>query len=176
MLLIGALFKYEMKRVKETIMKYAIPVRDGKLFNHYSKAPQFLIIDDTSQQNVYVDIEQRSTSGSCGKKSKINAALQRHQVDAVIVKNIGESMLASLFQQGIKVFTTVRGMDINNLDIGALIPIENLSYARPSLNKQNKDRKCCNHQHEHSEHMLSPSRNRLSLKALSKLQRIYKFQ
>jgi predicted Fe-Mo cluster-binding NifX family protein len=38
-------------------MKYAVPVCDGKLFNHYSKAPQFLVIDDTSKQSIYVDIE-----------------------------------------------------------------------------------------------------------------------
>jgi predicted Fe-Mo cluster-binding NifX family protein len=161
-------------------MKYAVPVCDGKLFNHYSKAPQFLVIDDTSKQSIYVDIEQQSSTGSCGKKSKINALLQKHHVNAVVVKNIGESMLASLFQHGIKVFTTVRGMDINNLDFDALVPVEDMSYARPSLNKKHKDHKCCQHRHGHHhgrrETALSPARNRLGIKALSKLQRIHKFQ
>ncbi len=161
-------------------MKYAVPVCNGKLFNHYSKAPQFLVIDDISKQSIYVDIEQESPTASCGKKSKINAVLQNHHVHAVIIKNIGESMLASLFQQGIKVFTTVRGMDIDNLDLKALIPVEDMSYARPSLNKKNKDQKCCKHHHGHhhvrGETSLSPSRNRLGIKALSKLQRIHKFQ
>ncbi len=159
-------------------MKYAVPVCEGKLYNHYSKAPQFLVIDDSTEQNIYVDIEQQTNKSSCGKKSKIMSVLQNHQVNAVIVKNIGESMLASLFQQGIKVFTTVRGMDLDNLDLSALVPVEDMSYARPSVNKHSKGHKCCNsghgHQHDHDENKLAPMQNRLSLKALSKLQRIHK--
>ncbi len=161
-------------------MKYAIPVCDGKLFNHYSKAPQFLVIDDTSRQSRYVDIEQQNNTGCCGHKRELNAVLRSHQVDAVIVKNIGESMLKSLFQQGIKVFTTVRGMDINSLDFSALVPVEDMSYGRPSLNKENKADNCRKkHQkrhHDQLEHKLSPLRNRLGLIALNKLQRIHKLQ
>lgn len=159
-------------------MKYAVPICNGKIFNHYSKAPQFLVIDDTSDQSIHIDIEQTANTNSCGKKHKIMSMLKQHKVGGVIVKNIGESMLSSLFQQNIKVFTTVRGMDIENLNFSQLIAVEDISYARPSINKAGKQQSCCSGEHHQGckEQKLSPKRNRLGVKALNKLQRIHKLQ
>jgi|GEM_PF-1462682 len=160
------------------MMKYAVPVCDEKIFNHYSKAPQFLVIDDTTRQSIQVEIEQTTNTNSCGKKHKIMSMLKQHKVEGVIVKNIGKAMLCSLFQQNIKVFTTVRGMDIENLNFNQLIAIEDLSYARPSINKAGKQHQCCSGEHHQDckQQKLSPKRNRLGVKALSKLQRIHKLQ
>lgn len=154
-------------------MKYAIPICNGKVFNHYSKAPQFLIIDDVTKQQETVNVPQVNENSSCGKKAQINALLSQQKVNAVIVKNIGEAMLSSLFHQGIKVFTIIRGAEVTALDFSMLVPVTDISFARPSLNKQHKDHQCCKSKHAQLGNKLAVRMNQLSPKTLSKLQRIY---
>ncbi|WP_165311498.1 NifB/NifX family molybdenum-iron cluster-binding protein [Vibrio ziniensis] len=154
-------------------MKYAIPICNGKLFNHYSKSPQLLVIDDVTGQHETIEVLQPKINSTCGKKTQIMSLLSQQKVDAVIVKNIGEAMLSSLFHQGIKVFTIIRGAEVTTLDFSKLVPVTDISFARPSVNKQHKDHQCCKNKHAQLENKLAVRMNQLSPKTLSKLQRIY---
>lgn len=156
-------------------MKYAIPVSNDKLFNHYSKAPQFLVIDDVTKQEETIDVITPEKSQTCGKKAQMLSMLAAHNVNAVIIKNIGEAMLSGLFAQGIKVFTLKRGADIHAFDVSQLVPIEDISYAKPSVNKQNKFHTCCKNKQASSTFKLEPNESRLDAKTLRNLRSLHKF-
>lgn len=96
-------------------MKYALPIQNQRLSNHFSKAPQFLLFDSQTGKQQWLDIEVAEEARSehhCGKKKMLLALLKQHQVDAVVVRNIGQSMLASLFSSGVKVFSSPAIHDI----------------------------------------------------------------
>ncbi|MEI8635165.1 NifB/NifX family molybdenum-iron cluster-binding protein [Vibrio sp. PP-XX7] len=125
-----------------------MPARNGSLSNHYAKAPQFLILNDETNQQTWIDIPD--TSSQCGKKKIFMKIFEEYHVDAVIVRQIGESMLNSLFERQIQVFTTPHGQELASLDISTLSAISDLSYAKSSPNKQKKG-KGCHHEGDHGE-------------------------
>lgn len=155
-------------------MKYAIPISNDKLCNHYSKAPQFLLVDDVTKQEQTIDLIPTIKSKTCGKRTQMLSLLTAHNVGAVIIKNIGEAMLSSLFEQGIKVFTLTRGVDIHALDFSQLVPVEDLSYAKPSVNKHNKVHTCCKDKQTGSAFKWEPKESRLDAKTLRNLRSIHK--
>ncbi|WP_233423172.1 NifB/NifX family molybdenum-iron cluster-binding protein [Vibrio metoecus] len=116
-------------------MMYAIPSRQGQPFNHFAKAPSFALIDSSYQQPpIEFTITHNSTT-SCGKKTKILEQFQRYQVEAVVVRQIGQSMLQALFNAGIRVYALPRGATFDNLVLEQLQPITELSYGKSSPNK-----------------------------------------
>ncbi|CAM3132458.1 MULTISPECIES: NifB/NifX family molybdenum-iron cluster-binding protein [Vibrio] len=155
-------------------MKYAIPICNDKLFNHYSKAPQFLLVDDVTKHEQTIDLTPTIKAKTCGKKTQMLSLFTAHNVGAVIIKNIGEAMLSTLFDQGIKVFRLNRGADIHALDFSQLVPVEDLSYAKPSVNKRNKVHTCCKGKQTGSSFKWEPKESRLDAKTLRNLRSIHK--
>lgn len=154
-------------------MKYAIPICNDKLFNHYSKAPQFLLLDDVTKQEQIVDLTPTIKAKTCGKKTQMLSLFTAHNVGAVIIKNIGEAMLSTFFDQGIKVFRLNRGADIHALDFSQLIPVEDLAYAKPSVNKRNKVHTCCIGKQTITASKLAPNKNQLDAETISNLKCIH---
>ncbi|MGC9421481.1 MULTISPECIES: NifB/NifX family molybdenum-iron cluster-binding protein [Vibrio] len=151
-------------------MIYAIPCRDNQLSNHFSKAPAFMLIDTENQQRQLVEMPTLLDGGekNCGKKSARLNLLQQHNVQAVVVKNIGQAMLSTLFSKGFKVFAYPPRCPIEALDFSQLQEITDINYARPSPNKASHS--CC---HEKSTCTSSASSTKLNPRTLDKLQRIF---
>ena len=151
-------------------MIYAIPCRDNQLSNHFSKAPAFLLIDSDNQQRQLIHIPETLDEGEkhCGKKSVRLNLLQQHQVQAIVVKNIGQAMLSTLFKMGMKVFAYPQRCPLDALDLSQLQEVTDMSYARPSPNKTSHS--CC---HAKSACTSSVSATKLNPRTLDKLQHIF---
>ncbi|ELS8946544.1 NifB/NifX family molybdenum-iron cluster-binding protein [Vibrio fluvialis] len=159
-------------------MKYALPIQNQRLSNHFSKAPQFLLFDSQTGKQQWLDIEVTEEARSehhCGKKKTLLALLKQHQVDAVVVRNIGQSMLASLFSSGVKVFSSPAIHDIGNLSTTQLTPVTDMNYARPSAHKSAKPctgHSACGHQDACCHKPVDNTK--LKPRTLEKLQRVLK--
>lgn len=94
-------------------MILAVPSRHGVPFNHFAKAPSFSVIDSNTQQLQAEFHLELDPSKSCGKKSAILHQLRHYQVEAVAVRQIGQSMLQALFNAGISVYALPRGSCFN---------------------------------------------------------------
>lgn len=159
-------------------MIYALPVQNQRLSNHFSKASQFLLFNSQTGDRQWVDAGLTSQNGAghqCGKKKNLMNLLTQHQVDAVVVRNVGESMLASLFGFGVKVFSTPAIRDLETWDATQLTPVTELSYARPSakkLSKANGGQSGCGH--KVSREPKPEIGTKLQPRSLEKLQRVLK--
>lgn len=151
-------------------MIYAIPCQDDQLSNHFSKAPQFMLMQANSQQRHVVTVPETTTDSTkrCGKKSARLDLLRQHNVQAVVVKNIGQAMLSTLFNKGFKVFAYPARCPLAELDLSQLSEVTDMSYARPSPNKSSHQ--CC---HEKSACSTSAATTKLNPRALGKLQKIF---
>ncbi len=130
-------------------MIYAMPYQRETLSNHFSKAPQCLIIDDVSKQRTLVDLPPQAQEGN--KRKLWMALFKRYHVQAVIVRNIGENMLKFLLDNEINIYAAQRGFDIDNLNSAALQSVTELSFARPSHSEGKKcQQRCLTHSQKNS--------------------------
>ncbi|EKO3913283.1 NifB/NifX family molybdenum-iron cluster-binding protein [Vibrio metschnikovii] len=148
-------------------MIYAIPSQGQKLSPHFSKASEFLLINSVTEQHRVVITEPHDPAQRCAQKAALLELLRQHKVDAVIVKNIGQAMLSTLFKLGIKVFAYPARRSLAQLTLTELQEITDLAYARPSIHKHQKS--CQTKQGCHS----SQARTKLNPTTLKKLQRIF---
>ncbi|SHO57178.1 NifB/NifX family molybdenum-iron cluster-binding protein [Vibrio quintilis] len=134
-------------------MIFAIPSRNGEPHNHFSKAEQIMVIDENTRQKTLVDIPE--TQSHCGRKKVFTDIFRQYQVSAIVIRQIGDSMLKHLFDHQFKVFACPRGKTADELNLSELEEVTEMSYARPSPNKT-KHKRCC-HQHQgRHDNKLSP--------------------
>ncbi|KGK19557.1 hypothetical protein EA25_01175 [Vibrio navarrensis] len=74
-------------------MIIAVPVNDQNVANHFTKAQRFALLDDRGNVLNYLDNPTLSSEGCHGKKRLI-AQLLAAKVSKVMVKNIGQKLLA----------------------------------------------------------------------------------
>jgi len=110
---------------------FAIPYNDERLAGHFSKAEQFLFVEGDKLQ--VIDNPAIEGQGCSGKKS-LMALFEQQNVDRVIVRNIGQKMLAKLFSAGIRVFQAPPRTPIEQVLTRELPEFTHVSQARPSKN------------------------------------------
>ncbi|WP_406609100.1 NifB/NifX family molybdenum-iron cluster-binding protein [Agarivorans sp. JK6] len=124
-------------------MIYAVPNNQGQVANHFMKAPSFSVFSDTELLDEIT--HQANHEQSCNSKIAIFEQLCQLNVDAVIVKNIGEKALNRLLAMGIKVFKTNARVALNTISQSPMIELKSLELARPSLqhSKKHSHKACC---------------------------------
>lgn len=110
---------------------FAIPYNDARVAGHFSKAEQFLFVDGDTHE--LVDNPAVQGEGCSGKKSLL-ALFKQQNVDKVIVRNIGQKMLAKLFSAGIRVFQAPPRVPLDRVLTSELAEFTHVSQARPSKN------------------------------------------
>jgi len=88
----------------ETIMKIAVPSRDGLVDEHFGHCKEFLIF--RVEGEALVEEQPVPSLQGCGCKSGVAAVLARSGVTHLVAGNMGEGAVRVLAAQGIKV---VRG-------------------------------------------------------------------
>lgn len=85
----------------------AIPMKASKISNHFKKAPQFLLLNQAGKSVGQMTNPANPASGKgCSSIKELMAELQRHQVNRVVVRNIGERMLKRLLSHDLEVWQT----------------------------------------------------------------------
>lgn len=79
----------------------AIMLSQGQLAGHFSRAEQLQIL--TPEGEIVTTLANPATAPGCAGKKALLAAFTHHQVGRVIVRNIGERMLARLLTANIRV-------------------------------------------------------------------------
>lgn len=130
-------------------MIYAIPCNDTTVSNHFSKCQQIAVFDDSSQRIEFIPTNQ--SDSRCGVKKLWQQVITGYKVDVVVVRNVGQNMLKSLFQSQVKVVAAPAKQEIESLCFDQLTQVESLDYAKESPNKK----PCCGH--KTSPHLLTPS-------------------
>ncbi len=85
-------------------MIYAIPNDGERVANHFVKAPYIAIYSDTDGMLKNLANIASMPQAGCNAKSQLIQSLQGYNVDAVLVRNIGERVLAKLLSSGTPVF------------------------------------------------------------------------
>lgn len=118
-------------------MIYAVPCNNATIAGHYSKANQFLIVDDNKTQSFFIDNPAVSVGGCQGKKQLVEQLI-KHHVDTVVIRNIGERLLTKLFYRNISVYKANRNSELMSVHPSQLEIVTDLSAARPSINHKKK--------------------------------------
>lgn len=83
-------------------MTTAIPVSRNKLSCHFSKSEQFILQHPVDKQ--LKQFENPANQDGCSGKSALLEQLQQHQVEKILVSQIGNRMLGRLLDAGFRVF------------------------------------------------------------------------
>ncbi|CAM3787794.1 Dinitrogenase iron-molybdenum cofactor [Vibrio aerogenes CECT 7868] len=142
-------------------MIYALPSRNGEPHNHFSKAEQLMIVNEETRHITVADIPE--TQSHCGRKKAFMAIFDQYQVEAVVVRQIGESMLKHLFDHQLRVFACPRGKAADALNLSELEEVTGLGYAKASPNKDKKNKSCCHHKHQGSSRLSPPASGEINL-------------
>lgn len=118
-------------------MIYAVPCNHTTIAGHYSKAHQFLIVDDNKTQSFFIDNPAISVGGCQGKKQLVEQLI-KHRVDTVVIRNIGERLLTKLFNHNISVYKANRHSELMSVHPSQLEIVTSLNAARPSINHKKK--------------------------------------
>lgn len=119
-------------------MIYAIPNDGERVANHFLKAPYIAIYSDTDGmlQNL-ANIAAMPQSG-CKAKSQLIQSLHDYNVDAVLVRNIGERALEKLLSSGKQVFRLSMRSSLEDVLGVSKTQLTQASQGRPSINHQKK--------------------------------------
>lgn len=85
-------------------MIYAIPNDGERVANHFVKAPYIAIYSDTDGMLKNLANIAAMPQAGCKAKSQLIQSLQDYNVEAVLVRNIGERALEKLLHSGKQVF------------------------------------------------------------------------
>ncbi|MDN3683087.1 NifB/NifX family molybdenum-iron cluster-binding protein [Vibrio tapetis subsp. quintayensis] len=110
---------------------YAIPYQNDRIAGHFSKAAQILFIEDGHFQ--LIDNPAVASVTCSGKKSLV-ALLKQQKVTKLVVRNIGQRMLAKLFEADIRVFHAPARMPVEQVLTCELNELTDISQARESIN------------------------------------------
>jgi predicted Fe-Mo cluster-binding NifX family protein len=136
------------------MMKTAMPIKDSRICNHFSKAEVFAIFDEDGQQQSV--LPNPALDGNCSGKAALVVMLQQAQVDRVIVRNVGERILAKLLDANFAVFqaTSNRLAPSELILSDSFISLISAEQGRASINYEEKQAKggCCGHEDGHESH------------------------
>nr|WP_086939420.1 NifB/NifX family molybdenum-iron cluster-binding protein [Thaumasiovibrio occultus] len=82
-------------------MKMVMPYQNGAIAGHFSKSAQYLFLNGDAQ--TVID-NPAGTGGLCSGKKQLLQLFQDAEIEAVVVRNIGQNMMQSLFAANIRVF------------------------------------------------------------------------
>ncbi|WP_432452737.1 MULTISPECIES: NifB/NifX family molybdenum-iron cluster-binding protein [unclassified Agarivorans] len=151
-------------------MIIAIPINDDRLAPHFTKADSILFVNEQGEQ-----LSRHANPGlntNCSGKKDLLILLQQQQANLVIVRNIGEQMLGKLLALSLNVLqspTSNKTIEQLASNASQLIPLQNASQGRPSINhlkKQaeggcgcthdepanSKQGRCCEERHHQGHH------------------------
>ncbi|QMV14216.1 NifB/NifX family molybdenum-iron cluster-binding protein [Vibrio spartinae] len=134
-------------------MIIAIPMKEDRIANHFTKADHFLFMDESGE--VVGQKPNPAQHAGCSGKSALLALLQSERVERVIVRQIGQRMLGRLLENQLAVFQTHTGRQTLQHIVqtgNELVPLTDAEQGRQSVNYQTKQQQggCCgHHQHEH---------------------------
>lgn len=118
-------------------MIFAIPYQNERIAGHFSKADTFVFTDkqqSTTKENPALN------SSNCGGKKDLLALLKSQKTNTVLVRNIGQKMLAKLLNADIRVFRTSNRISLDTLQLSELTELTNASQGRPCKNSKQH---CC---------------------------------
>ncbi|WNJ95355.1 NifB/NifX family molybdenum-iron cluster-binding protein [Vibrio ruber] len=139
-------------------MIIAIPVKEERIANHFTKADQFIFMDESGE--VVGHQQNPARDAGCAGKSALLALLKREQVERVIVRHIGQRMLGRLLDNQFAVFqaqTSRQNLQQIIQTEDEWLPLTDAAQGRLSVNYQSKQHKqqqggCCEHQHGEGDH------------------------
>lgn len=118
-------------------MIFAIPYQNERIAGHFTKAEQFLFTD----QNTSELKENPALKGrGCGGKKSLLALLKSQYTDVVLIRNIGEKMLANLLKANIRVFRTNGRISLEAINLSSLTELTKPSQGRACKNTKQG---CC---------------------------------
>lgn len=115
-------------------MMFAIPYQNERISGHFTKAERFLFTD--KKHSISKD-NPALVSGGCSGKKSLFTLLKNQKTDAVLIRNIGQKMLAKLLNANIRVFRTSSHVSIETLQLSELTEV---SQGRPCKSKKQR---CC---------------------------------
>ncbi|MDV6252260.1 NifB/NifX family molybdenum-iron cluster-binding protein [Vibrio sp. EA2] len=119
-------------------MIYAIPNDGERVANHFVKAPYIAIYsDEEGMLHNLANIAAMPQSG-CKAKSQMIQSLDQYNVDAVLVRNIGERALAKLLRNGKQVFRLSARSSLEDVLGVSRTALTEPSQGRPSINHKQK--------------------------------------
>lgn len=112
-------------------MMTAVPYSAGQVSPHFSRAESIVLISDAGQ--VVDQFLNPATAGECIGQQALTSALQQRQVTRVLVRNIGQSMLAKLLQLSFEVYQVPRGFEPERVrDLTGCIRLEHARQGKAS--------------------------------------------
>ena len=81
----------------------AIAMKEDRIASHFTKADRFIFMD----QNGEIKAQKNNpavNNVNCSGKNEILALLKGENIDQVIVRNIGQQILAKLLEKGFAVY------------------------------------------------------------------------
>ncbi|EJG0969413.1 NifB/NifX family molybdenum-iron cluster-binding protein [Vibrio parahaemolyticus] len=119
-------------------MIYAIPNDGERVANHFVKAPYIAIYSDTDGMLKNLANIAAMPQAGCKAKSQLIQSLQDYNVEAVLVRNIGERALEKLLHSGKQVFRLSTRSSLEDVLAVPREPLTDVSQGRPSTNHQKK--------------------------------------
>ncbi|MUK25753.1 NifB/NifX family molybdenum-iron cluster-binding protein [Aliivibrio fischeri] len=134
-------------------MKFAIPYQNGRIAGHFSKAESFLFTD---KEHSEITPNPALNSTGCGGKKSLLSLLKSQQIDALVVRNIGQKMLGNLLKSNIRVFHAKGNASLNNAAFTDLPELTDATQGRPC--KNTKQGCCSKKQNVMTSKLTAPSR------------------
>jgi predicted Fe-Mo cluster-binding NifX family protein len=133
-----------MKKKKEQQpMIIAIPMNDDRIANHFSKADNFLFINEQGEE-----ISRHINpiyNAHCAGKNDLLELFGRQHAERIVVRNIGKQMLGKLLAHRFAVFQTNCGrhdiFELANPEAAGLNSLTDAEQGRPSSNHEEKNNK-----------------------------------
>lgn len=137
----------------------AMVVNEDRLANHFAKAKGIAFYNE---QNELISVSENpaAESSCCGGKKAALALLKEMNTQQIVVRNVGQRMLARLLDAGIRVYQSSTGGDAISLLMHRDIRCSELTSAEQGRMspKHANGHKCqghsgesggCSHKHEH---------------------------
>ncbi|AZG36321.1 MULTISPECIES: NifB/NifX family molybdenum-iron cluster-binding protein [Shewanella] len=137
------------------MMITAIPMKDEHISSHFSKADEVLFIDDQGQ--VKGRFANPALTDGCEGKQQLVSLILAHGANRVIVRNIGQQLLAKLLSRQLSVFHAKNGRtaidDLAGANLADCEEYTEASQGRPSSKHIAKQANggCCDHNHADGE-------------------------
>ena len=118
-------------------MIFAIPYQNERIAGHFTKAERFLFTD---KKHTISKDNPALVSGGCSGKKSLFTLLKNQKTDAVLIRNIGQKMLAKLLNANIRVFRASSHVSLETLQLSELTELTEVSQGRPCKSKKQR---CC---------------------------------
>ena len=132
----------------------AIPLLDGAVSSHFTKADALLLLDASG--NEIARHANPARQANCAGKQSLLTLLQQQGVTRVIVRNIGEQMLGKLLSRQMAVFQSRCGrlqpQELACAQEENLIALTQASQGRQSLNHAAHGEHGCHKKHQDQAH------------------------